>query len=83
MASTSPTKPGYTTTEFWTTLIVHAITVVAVVMSAFGHTFDGSALQPLVPAISVLASAVAQAVYTVTRGKVKQSIAQNSPKSIV
>jgi hypothetical protein len=66
-------KPGWTTTEFWQTMLVHVFAVVV----AFGtllHThFNLNGLQAAVPSVALFASAVAQAVYSRSRAMVKSS----------
>lgn len=67
-------KPGYTTTEFWSTMILHALTGVVTVLSLVGHTpFDASGLQPLIPVAALVMSGLAQAFYSHSRAKVKVS----------
>ena len=67
--------PGYTTTEFWTTLLTHAISAAAILLTALHVTvFNGDTLTPLVPTIALVASAIAQAVYTQSRAKVKAAV---------
>jgi hypothetical protein len=65
-------RPGYTTSEFWSTLIIHLISGVATLVSLTTHTpFDASGLQPLIPVAALFASGLAQAYYNHSRGHVK------------
>lgn len=71
-APAAATKPGYLTTEFWTTSFLHLISFLAVVWTLLGRSGDLSpTLAPLVPVAALVASAVAQAVYSLCRGQVK------------
>lgn len=65
-------KPGYLTTEFWTTNLVHLITVITMIAAAYGNdSFDGNKLQPLIPMASLLMSGLAQAFYNHSRAHIK------------
>lgn len=65
-------KPGYLTSEFWSTQILHVITAVITISSLMGHTpFDANGLQPLVPVAALIMSGIAQAVYSHSRAHVK------------
>ena len=74
-------KPGWTTSEFWQTLLVQAITAIIAIGSMFKSNFNLNGVQAVVPAIAVLAAAVAQAFYSHARAVVK-SAAQNSAAQV-
>jgi hypothetical protein len=74
----SPLRPGYLTTEFWTTVLVQVVSAISVFASLFTHTpFDASGLQPLIPVAAVIAAGLAQSFYSHSRGKVKQAAINN------
>jgi hypothetical protein len=66
-------KPGWTTTEFWQTLIVHLIAAVLALGTVFHTNFKLNGLQAIVPAVAVIASAIAQSVYSHSRASVKSA----------
>lgn len=66
-------KPGWTTSEFWQTVFVHAIAAVVALGTVFHTNFNLNGLQAIVPAIALVASAVAQSVYSHSRATVKSS----------
>jgi hypothetical protein len=66
-------KPGWTTSEFWQTLLVHFIAAVVALGTVFHTHFNLNGLQAIVPAVAVMASAVAQSVYSHSRATVKSS----------
>jgi hypothetical protein len=66
-------KPGYTTTEFWQTVFVHLIAAIVALGTVFHTHFDLNGLQAIVPAIALVASAIAQSVYSHSRATVKSS----------
>jgi len=66
-------KPGWTTSEFWQTVFVHAIAAVVALGTVFHTHFNLNGLQAIVPAIAIFASAVAQSVYSHSRATVKSS----------
>lgn len=70
------TKPGYATTEFWMTLLTHAITVVVFVYTVVLHRSFTSleATNALIPVAAVFASMIGQAVYTHGRSKLKAAV---------
>jgi flagellar motor component MotA len=61
-------KPGYTTSEFWSTLLGQLVALVVIVRPS---VIIGTNLAPLVQAFAVLAAAVASAAYSHSRGRVK------------
>lgn len=68
----NPDAPGFTTTEFWTTMLVHLVTGIVTISSLFTHTpFDASGLQPLIPVAALVMSGIAQAYYSHSRAHVK------------
>ncbi len=68
-----PVKPGYLTTEFWTNVLVQLLNVAIQVATLFGHSFNGSTLQPLIPVAALVAAGIAQAYYAHSRAVVKAS----------
>jgi hypothetical protein len=66
-------KPGWTTTEFWQTVFIHLIVAIVALGTVFHTHFNLNGLQALVPTIALLASAVAQSVYSHSRATVKSS----------
>lgn len=71
-------KPGYTTTEFWSTILVHAITIVTVLFT----NFNSDKLSALVPLGAFFMSALAQAYYSHSRGATKVA-SLNAAASVV
>lgn len=67
------TKDALRTTEFWTTIFVHLITVTSFVCAVFGVKFDGSRWSVLVPVAALIASGIAQAYYSHSRAVTKAS----------
>lgn len=66
-------KPGWTTTEFWQTVFVHAISAVVALGTVIHTNFNLNGLQAIVPAVALVASAIAQSVYSHSRATVKAS----------
>jgi DMSO reductase anchor subunit len=66
-------KPGWTTTEFWQTVIVHLIAAIVALGTVFHTHFNLNGLQAIVLAVALVASAVAQSVYSHSRATVKSS----------
>jgi hypothetical protein len=61
--------PGWTTSEFWGTLLVHAIAVATIVLTFTTGSSDGlEGLEAIIPVAALLMSAAAHAVYV--RGRV-------------
>lgn len=60
-------KAGYLTTEFWSTMLMHAITVALL----FDTSLNSDKLSALVPVASLLMSGLAQAWYSHSRGHAK------------
>jgi len=76
-------EPGYTTTEFWTTLLTHVIAGAVAFIALFKH-FDTANVQAVVPAVALVAAAIAQAFYSHSRATVKaaaQAVATTPPAS--
>ena len=72
-------KPGFKTTEFWQTTLLHALTAVVVIASTFGYHIDSVKLQPLIPVGALIASAIAQAFYSASRASVKVAASVDTP----
>ena len=66
-------KPGWTTTEFWQTVFVHVIAAVVALGTVVHTNFNLNGLQAIVPTIALVASALAQSVYSHSRATVKSS----------
>jgi hypothetical protein len=66
-------KPGWTTTEFWQTVFVHGVAAVVALGTVIHTDFNLNGLQAIVPTIALVASAVAQSVYSHSRATVKTS----------
>jgi hypothetical protein len=67
-----PTKPGYTTTEFWLALLTNLAAGVALLSPQLGVKLSDPAT---VQAVSIIAAALANVVYTVARSHVKAAAA--------
>jgi hypothetical protein len=64
-----PPTPGWTTSEFWSSLFVHALALVTIMLTFTTGSADGvQGAEAVVPAAALLASAVAHGVYV--RGRV-------------
>ena len=66
-------KKGVRTTEFWQTFLTQLLAFGVSVAALFGGNIDSTALQALVPAAALLASAGASAHYASSRSKVKSA----------
>jgi len=66
-------KPGWTTTEFWQTVFVHVVAGVVALGTVIHTDFNLNGLQAIVPTIALVASALAQSVYSHSRATVKSS----------
>jgi hypothetical protein len=79
MASSSETSaqtpgavdPGYTTTEFWQTLLVNLVACGVAIGSLFSNHFNLDGVNAIVPSIAVVAAAISQTFYSHSRAKVK------------
>lgn len=63
-------KPGYRTTEFWGTIIVHLFALIGIV-----YGIDTTKYEPLIPALALVASSVAQSAYSIARARTKGAVA--------
>ena len=64
-----PLQPGWTTSEFWSMLLVHTISVVTIVLTFATGSAEGlRGAEAVVPAAALLMSAAAHVVYV--RGRV-------------
>ena len=70
-----PTKPGWTTTEWWTTLLAHAVAVVALVHPGF-------VAPQWTAAFAALAAEIGAAGYSYSRAHVKASAATTAPSPV-
>lgn len=70
---TGAVKPGWTTTEFWTTLLIHIIAAVVALGTVFHTHFNLNGLQAIVPTVALVAAALAQSMYSHSRAAVKSS----------
>ena len=66
-------NPGWTTTEFWQTLIVHLLVAIVALGTVFHAHWNLNGLQAIVPAVALMASALAQGFYSHSRATVKSS----------
>jgi hypothetical protein len=64
-------KPGWTTTEFWQTSLVTLIAAAVALGSVIKPGFNLRGLQAIVPAIALIAAAIAQGFYSHSRSTVK------------
>jgi len=64
-------KPGWTTTEFYQTLLVNVIAAIVAIVTIFKTNFNLNGVQAAVPAVALGAATVAQVCYTFSRAKVK------------
>lgn len=79
----SPLRPGYLTTEFWTTVLIQLVAAITSIASLFTHTpFDATGLQPLIPVAALVAAGLAQALYSHSRGKVKATAIANGVNTV-
>jgi hypothetical protein len=73
--------PGYTTTEFWQTLLVNIVACGVAIGSLFSNNFNLNGLNAIVPSVAVFAAAASQAFYSHSRAKVKVA-AQNASAAV-
>lgn len=66
-------EPGWTTTEFYQTLIVHVIAAVVAIGTLFKADFNLDGVQAIAPSAALAAATIAQVVYSLSRSKVKAS----------
>jgi hypothetical protein len=64
-------KPGWTTSEFWQTLLVSLVAAAVALGSVIKPGFNLKGLQAIVPAVALIAAAIAQGFYSHSRGTVK------------
>jgi hypothetical protein len=64
-------KPGWTTSEFWQTLLVTLIAAAVALGSVIKPGFNLNGLQAIVPAVALFAAAIAQGFYSHSRSTVK------------
>lgn len=64
-------KPGWTTTEFWSTIATSVLALIAVVGPLLSSGFDPTGANALVPALATVAAAVASSLYSLARSRVK------------
>lgn len=69
--TTAEVKPGYTTSEFWVTILTVAVTAIVAIAGAFGVHVNGDKLQPLIGSLALVAAAVASGIYALARAHVK------------
>lgn len=61
-------KPGYTTTEFWSTIIAQVLALIVIVRPSVITAGDTA---PLVQALAVIAAAIGSSAYSASRSRVK------------
>ncbi len=66
-------EPGWTTTEFYQTLLVQVVAAVVALVTLFRSGFNLSGLQAIIPTIAVAAAAIAQAIYSISRSRTKSA----------
>ena len=66
-------KDGWTTTEFWQTLLVNVCSIAVAVAALSGNNVDSSGLKALIPAASTIAAALVTARYSHSRAVVKSA----------
>jgi hypothetical protein len=66
-----PVKPGYLTTEWWATVATNIVAALVVFAPHLSDRLGSQWVQPF----AIVAAAVANVVYTATRGKVKTAAA--------
>lgn len=64
------TRPGWTTTEFWVTLLTGAIAVLVLLNT----NLDADKLSAIVPVAALLMAGAASAAYSHSRAKVKAAV---------
>ncbi|GAA4346299.1 hypothetical protein [Angustibacter luteus] len=69
----APAKKGLRTSEFWQTLFTQLLALAVSVVALFGGRLDSTAVQALVPAAALFASAASSAWYSQSRSKVKSA----------
>jgi hypothetical protein len=69
-------EPGWTTTEFYQTLLVTVISAVVAISSLFKTHLNLDGIQAAVPTAAVVAATVAQAYYAWVRSRVKVAAQQ-------
>jgi hypothetical protein len=75
----APPRPAWTTSEFWSTVFVHAFAVVMVVLTFTTGSDEGiQGAEAIVPAAAMLASAVAHVAYV--RGRVHLKLGRMAEK---
>jgi hypothetical protein len=72
--------PGYTTTEFWSTVFVHLVTATVALGTIFNPRFKLDGVQAIIPSLAVVASALAQMFYSHSRAGVKAAAQEASSK---
>lgn len=68
-------KPGYLTTEFWTTVLTGVISVVVL----FNSNLNSDKLSALIPVASMIMVGISTAFYSHSRGAVKSASGAAAP----
>lgn len=68
---TATPEPGYQSTEFWQTLLTNLLAVAVSAAEVLGVGIDSTAVQAVVPAVALIASAIATACYAHSRSRLK------------
>jgi hypothetical protein len=64
--------PGWTTTEFWSTAMVHVVALASVVLTFTTGSDDGiDGVEALIPVVAIVLSGVAHVAYTRSRTRLK------------
>lgn len=71
-AAVEPPRPGWTTSEFWTTALVHLTSLIATILVVLGRGDDGlQAEETAIPAIALIISGLASYGYARSRIRLK------------
>jgi hypothetical protein len=75
MADPAPTPapaPGWTTSEFWSTAMVHVVALASIVLTFTTGSDDGiDGVEALIPVVAIVLSGVAHVAYTRSRTRLK------------
>jgi hypothetical protein len=72
--TTITAKPGWTTTEFWTTIGTNVVALIVAFATMSNNKINSAGAQALVPGLATLAAAIATGYYSYSRSKVKAAV---------
>ncbi len=75
-------KPGPQTSEFWQTLLTNILAIVVSIATLLKADFEPTSLAALIPAVSVLAAAVASGFYARSRAVVKAAASNANEQAL-